>query len=620
MVYLYQCTITPVRLTKIKLNQVGPARMTVISRVQLKRCSAAMKSIANLFHSISVQPPAELNNARKPVPQKKPVDCLFIVGPDMQGTFNDYESQARRHGLKWAMIGDGKVDITRDMIDQARRSGVIGSDTQVICQLHGRIKTADGSAMHQVQLRDCADVPGLSNPRNVDTRELIRWLREPLLRDHVHDTPVEAWSGNVHLLSCKVGEVRKDKVALDRIKSAEPTHSDFLSRHCEIQGNVILYGGNKNLLATSAKSNLRSLFSYLGEYKRQQGVLPEASLMFDRIKSESMDTVVLLGSDLRQTNIAKAPKNLFQIFPEHDFALQRQHRANEQLGLAHSNYSTSQKISAETKKSLWNTLSKKSKEKATHYLQVRMNHLKTEKKLAQLKDDLHVAPELTNVTIGSLTPLMLLAIRKHSYRNQTVKNSDIARVLIEAGADTLARDLSGKTAAHHAAKTGAAGVLKEIYENPRSVRADGKRPVIDARDYSGATVACYAARSGNYRALEVLLDKQAQMTGVDASGLSTLLHQACKAEHDRFATVKAILRKGARTLINKRDLSGKTALHIAVMAGDADTVQALLGAGANPGQRTLGFSTPSELARSLGGERGEKIQALLRNAKAKKAL
>ena len=576
-----------------------------------------MKAIANLFHSISGPPSAELNDARKPIPQKKPVDCFFIVGPDMRGTFNDYESQARRHGLKWAMIGDGKVDITRDMIDHARRSGVIGPDTQIICQLHGRIKTADGAAMHQVQLRDCADAPGLSNPRNVDTRELIRWLREPLLSDHVHDTPVEAWSGNVHLLSCKVGEVRKDKVALDCSKSAEPTHSDFLSRHCEIQGNVILYGGNKNLLATSAKSNLRSLFRYLGECKRQQGVLPEASLMFDRIKSESMDTVVLLDSDLRQINIAKAPKHLFQILPEHDFALQRQHSANEQLGLAHSNYSTSQKVSAETKRSLWNTLSKKSKERATHYLQVRMNHLKTEKKLAQLKEDLHIAPELTNVTVGSLTPLMLLAIRQHSYREQTIKNSDIARVLIDAGADTLARDLSGKTAAHHAAKTGAAGVLREIYDDSRPTRADGKRPDINARDYSGATVASYAAKAGNYRALEVLLDKQAQMTGVDASGLSTLLHHACKAKYDRFETVKSILKKGARTLINKRDLSGKTALHIAVMAGDVDTVKALLDAGANPVQRTLGFRTPSDLAKLLKDEQGKKILGLLRNAKAK---
>jgi hypothetical protein len=55
------------------------------------------------------------------------------------------------------------------------------------------------------------------------------------------------------------------------------------------------------------------------------------------------------------------------------------------------------------------------------------------------------------------------------------------------------------------------------------------------------------------------------------------------------------------------------------MAGDADTVRALQGAGANPNQRTLDFSTPSDLARSLGGEQAEKIQLLLKNAKTKKA-
>ena len=594
--------------------------MTLIPRVQLKCFFAAMKAIANLFHSISGQPTAEFNHAKKLVPQKNLVDCVFIIGPGMGGAFNDYEPQARRQGLKCLMIGDGKMDITRNMIDQARRSGAIGPDTQIICQLHGQIKDADVAAMHQVQLRDCEDIPGLPNPRNVDTRELIRWLREPLLTNNPCDIPVEAWSGNIHLLSCKVGEIRKDRVTPDHIESSKLGNSDSLPRRSEIQGNVILYGGNKVLLTTSVESNLLSLFSYLGECKRQQRVSPDTAVMFEHIKSESMETVVLLDSNFRQINLARAKKNLFDIFPDNILALQRQRTANEQLGLDQSNYGASLKNPHEAKKSLWDALSKKNKEKAAHYLRVRINHLKTEKKLEQLKKDLHDVPELTNVTVDSLTPLMLLAIRKHSYREQTVRNSDIARVLIEAGADTLARDLSGKTAAHHDAQTGAAGVLREIYDDSRLARADGKRPDINARDHSGTTAASYAARSGNYRALEVLLDKQAQMTGVDASGLSTLLHQACKAEHDRFATVKAILRKGARTLINKRDLSGKTALHIAVMAGDADTVQALLGAGANPGQRTLGFSTPSELARSLGGERGEKIQALLRNAKAKKAL
>ena len=588
--------------------------MTLVLRVQLKCRPAAMKAIAHLFRSISGQPPAELNHARKSVPQKKPVDCLFIVGPDLQGTFNDYESQVRRQGLKWLMIGDGKVDITRDMIDKARRSGAIGPNTQIICQLHGRIKNTDGTAMHQVKLRDCADVPGLLNPRNVDTRELIRWLREPLLKNNVGEAPVDAWSGDIHLVSCKLGEIRKDKLTSDLFESLDSDNSDSLSQQSRVQGNVILYGGNKNLLVTSAKSNLNSLFNYLGECKRQQGVVPDASVMFDRIKNESMDTVILLDSHLRQINIEKAPKNLFQILPEYDLALRRQQSANEQIELDHGSSRTSVKNSSETKKSLWNSLSKK-KSESDALSPSSDGSPENRKKLEQLKEDLRDVPELANVTIGSLTPLMLLAIRQHSYRGQTIKNSDIARVLIDAGADTLARDLFGKTAAHHAAKTGAAGVLQQIYDKSHLIRADGRRPDIDARDYSGATVACYAARSGNYLALEVLLDKQAQMTGVDASGLSTLLHQACKAEHDRFATVKAILNKGARTLINKRDLSGKTALHIAVMAGDVDTVKVLLDAGANPRQRTLGFSTPSDLAKSLKGEQGKLILQLLGNAK-----
>ena len=589
-----------------------------------------MKAIARLFHPSPGSAPAGINNARKSSPHPQTVDCVFILGPGMEGLADHYESQMRHQGLKAVMIGDGKGDISRDMIDRVRRSGAIGPDTQIICQLHGRVSGNQGATTHEMQVRHGKDLPGQPGARYLSTREIVRWLREPLMAEGTGTDKVDAWSGTIHLVSCRVGAVRKDAARRDGTAKDIPNGTAHDTAHGTAQnqtpdggsspgqGNVILYGGNKMLLAHTARSNLRSLFIYLGECKRNQAARPDMSVMFDRVKTGSMDTVVLLNDDLKEVKRSRAPQALPEVLPEYHQAMQRQQSAHDQLDLASGGPRVAKKSSAKTTESLWKTLSGKEQEKVAHYLLVRINHLKTEEKLEQFKRDLRADPALASITIGSLTPLMLLAIRGHTYQGQKVKHSDIARALIDAGADIHARDRSGKTVAHHAAKKGAAGVLRALYDDQHPAQTAGKKLDIDARDYSGATAACYAAKAGNYHALELLLDKQARMRGVDASGFGTLLHYACRAESDRFATVRCLLNKGARSLINKRDLTGKTALHIAVMAGDADTVQALLDAGANPAQRTLGFSTPSDLARALKGEQGAKILQLLKNAKAKK--
>ena len=118
--------------------------------------------------------------------------------------------------------------------------------------------------------------------------------------------------------------------------------------------------------------------------------------------------------------------------------------------------------------------------------------------------------------------------------------------------------------------------------------------------------------------LAVLLKKLEESGKLSREHLSSSLRLACLAVENRSEMVKEILSRSSKDLINQRDLSGKTALHYAVMQGDVETVKLLLDAGADFSKRTLGFKSPAGLAREIGGEISENILSLLGQAKVKK--
>lgn len=204
--------------------------------------------------------------------------------------------------------------------------------------------------------------------------------------------------------------------------------------------------------------------------------------------------------------------------------------------------------------------------------------MKSKEKLNLLEKDLKESPWLVNVKSSSgLTPLIHLANRPTPYINAEVSTGDIARVLIESGAD------------------------------------------INVRDSFGYTPIKYAIESGNTDVVEALLEKIEKDKQLNPNFLLDALHSACKTKNSRIESLKTILRRCAPALVNHRNLIGKTALHIAIEDGDVAAVQCLLDAGADPSLRTFGFNTPSDLARRLDDEASRQILKLLQAAKARKA-
>jgi ankyrin repeat protein len=134
-------------------------------------------------------------------------------------------------------------------------------------------------------------------------------------------------------------------------------------------------------------------------------------------------------------------------------------------------------------------------------------------------------------------------------------NADVARVLIEGGADVEALDWSKRTPLHWAAQFGRLDVAELLIRSGAEI----DRPADD-----GATPLHWAAREGH------------------------------------AAVVQLLLREGAKA--NRKDGAGRTPLHFAAWRGWVEAVELLLGAGADPGLRDKGGRTPLHEARSLGRE------------------
>jgi ankyrin repeat protein len=132
----------------------------------------------------------------------------------------------------------------------------------------------------------------------------------------------------------------------------------------------------------------------------------------------------------------------------------------------------------------------------------------------------------------------------------------IARVLVERGADVRARSRISRVVVNRA--------------NPNDIYT----AVVGTVSQGGSTPLLFAARNGDVESAELLLASGANVDDLLPDGTSAL---TVAAHGNHAALVRRLLDRGANPNVIG---SGYTALHAAVLRGNADMVEALLARGA----------------------------------------
>jgi ankyrin repeat protein len=144
------------------------------------------------------------------------------------------------------------------------------------------------------------------------------------------------------------------------------------------------------------------------------------------------------------------------------------------------------------------------------------------------------------------------------------RHPEIVKLLLDRGADLRARTAVRK-------------LTVMLDQGPPGVKtAKEHAHQIDA---GGSTALLFAASSGDVESARLLLDRGADVNDTSADGNSALVLAAFSG-HGPVA--RLLIERGADP---NAAGAGYTALHAAVLRGDAETVKALLGKGANPDAR-----------------------------------
>ena len=172
---------------------------------------------------------------------------------------------------------------------------------------------------------------------------------------------------------------------------------------------------------------------------------------------------------------------------------------------------------------------------------------------------------------------------------------DVARLLLEHGADVSARTNRGSTTLHVAASYGRVEVVRVLLEYGAN---------LDAEDNKGRTPLHDAADNGRVEIVRMLLEHSADADLKDNEG-RTPLHKA--VVNKRVKVIRVLLEHGAN--VDAKDNKRKTPLHEAVEYGGVEVACILLEHGANANPKDDEGGTP--LLRAVVDGRVEVVRVLL---------
>lgn len=148
-------------------------------------------------------------------------------------------------------------------------------------------------------------------------------------------------------------------------------------------------------------------------------------------------------------------------------------------------------------------------------------------------------------------------------------NNERLRDLIEQGADVNRPNRNGGTPIMYAALSGRPEAVSLLIENHARV---------DAVAANGWTALMIASVKGHAEVARLLLEHGADPNRADVYSWTPLMRAV---RESRLETVRLLV-DNTRTDVNRRGENGVTALHLAVVEGDRDTVKLLLAGGADP--------------------------------------
>ena len=154
-------------------------------------------------------------------------------------------------------------------------------------------------------------------------------------------------------------------------------------------------------------------------------------------------------------------------------------------------------------------------------------------------------------------------------------NDEVAKMMINEGANTNYAQKNRKTVLHYASEQGHAGVVKLLLD---------AGSFINQKTSEYYTPLHYASQNGHVDVVELLLEKHALMNGHTNSGFSPL-HLA--SMHGYSSVVEILLKAGAFLHITTTTSNKMTPLQVAISNGKLDVVKLLLIYGAEGGNAAL---------------------------------